>query len=99
MASGSLPSVVALSATDFVDTIGINTHFDFNAFGYQDLSTTEAAINYLGIKNLRDCAGNSSDLTTWQQVAAATGARFDDYMPEGAPAWLQDTLNLVPSLA
>ena len=99
MASGSLPTVVAITAANFIDTIGINTHFDFNAYGYQNLSATEAAINYLGIKNLRDSGGNSSDLSTWQQVSAATGAKFDDYMPEGAPAWLQSSLSLVPQLA
>ena len=34
---------------------GVNTHIDFAAYGYQNLSVVEASgINYLGVKNLRD---------------------------------------------
>jgi hypothetical protein len=99
MGTFSLAATPAISTSSFVATLGINTHLDFNAYGYQNLATTIQAINYLGLKNLRDSGGNPADAQTWLQVANATGARFDNYMPEGAPAWLQSTLNLASTLA
>ena len=46
----------AIRAYSFIDTIGVNTHIDFARYGYQNLAVVEAAINYLGLKNLRDSA-------------------------------------------
>jgi hypothetical protein len=89
-------------AADFVGTLGINTHIDFAAYGYQNLSVVEASINYLGLKNLRDSPQSVSDVGTggsWQQVAAATGAKFDAYIPEGSLANMLASLNLMPQLA
>jgi hypothetical protein len=48
----------AMRAADFIGTLGVNTHIDFAAYGYQNLSVVESAINYLGLKNLRDSAGS-----------------------------------------
>jgi hypothetical protein len=87
--------VMAISASAVANSIGVNTHIDFKKYGYQNLGTTAAAINYLGIKNLRDCPGNASDLGaggSWQKIADATGAKFDAYMTEGSPA--NDLANL-----
>src|SRR5437764_7422794 len=84
----SLTSTQAISASALTNSIGVNTHIDFNKYGYQNLGTTEAAINYLGFKNIRDSANNPADLGasgSWQQVANATGAKFDDFMAEGSP--------------
>src|SRR5258708_32112459 len=92
----------ALRATDFVGTLGVNTHIDFAAYGYQNLSVVEAAINYLGVKNLRDSPQSVTDVgatSTWLQVATATGAKFDAYIPEGSPADMQASLNLMSQLA
>ena len=85
-------TVAAISVSAVINTIGVNTHLDSFNFGYQNLAVTEAAINYLGIKNLRDSAQHSWDLTLWPQVTIATGAHFDDYMGRGSPA--QDTADL-----
>lgn len=98
----TLASTKATSTSTVLDSIGINTHIDFNNYGYQNLTVTEAAINYLGVKNLRDSAQNSSDVGpngSWQQVANATGAKFDDYMGEGSPALDVADLSLVKQLA
>ncbi|MDB5397606.1 MAG: calcium-binding protein [Rhodospirillales bacterium] len=97
--SASLSAAGTISASAFVDTIGVNTHIDFKNSTYQNLAVTEAAINYLGIKNLRDSAQSAADLTTWRQVAAATGAKFDDYMGEASPAQDLTDLGYVPTLA
>src|SRR4051812_44725129 len=87
--------VMAISAGTVSSSIGVNTHIDFKKYGYQNLGTTAAAINYLGIKNLRDCPGNPGDLGAngaWQKIADATGAKFAAYMNEGSPA--SDMANL-----
>jgi len=89
----------AISTTFLINSIGVNTHLDFNAYGYENVSTTEAAINYLGLKNLRDSAQSPYDASLWQQVSAATGAKFDDYIGETSPAGMQTDLNLIPQLA
>ncbi len=91
-----------MRAADFVGGLGVNTHIDFAAYGYQNLSVVEAAINYLGLKNLRDSPQSVTDVGangTWLQVARATGAKFDAYIPEGSPADMQASLNLMPQLA
>ena len=89
----------AISVYTFIDTIGVNTHIDFANYGYQNLAVVEASINYLGLKNLRDSAQTAADATTWQQVAQATGAKFDDYIAETSPAGMTTDLGFVRQLA
>ena len=52
---------IATSATAFVGSLGINTHIDFAAYGYQNLATVETNINYLGVKIIRDSAETATD--------------------------------------
>ncbi len=94
-----MTTLTAITAASFINSLGINTHIDFDAYGYQNLATVESSLEYLGVKNVRDSAESSTDLTSWQKVAQATGVKFDDYMPEGSPASLKAALNLVPRLA
>ena len=89
----------ATSASAFVNSLGINTHLDFNAFGYDNIPATTHAISYLGISNLRDSAQSPSDVSLWQQVSQATGAKFDDYIGETSPDGMQSDLSYVPQLA
>ncbi len=81
--------LTAISAASFINSLGVNTHIDFDNYGYQNLSTVESSLEYLGVKNVRDSGPNNSDLTTWLQVSQATGVKFDDYMPEGSAAAMQ----------
>ncbi len=99
MASTPLTATAAASAESFVSTLGVNTHIDFDAYGYQNLSTLESNIDYLGVKILRDSAQSPTDATTWQQVAQATGAKFDDYIGENSPAGMVTDLGYVSQLA
>jgi hypothetical protein len=92
-------TVAAISVGAVMNMIGVNTHLDSFNYGYQNLAVTEAAIHYLGVKNLRDSAQGSWDLKIWQQVAAATGARFADYMGRGSPAQDVADLGYVSALA
>jgi hypothetical protein len=89
----------AVSAAAFVNTLGINTHLDFDAYGYQTLATVESNINYLGVKIIRDSAQTATDAQTWLQVAQATGAKFDDYLAETSPAGMTTDLGYVTQLA
>ncbi len=91
----------AIETSALVDSLGVNTHIDFQAFGYQNLATTEAAINYLGLTNLRDDPENPADLGAngwWQQVAGATGAKFDAFLAEGSVAQMQGDLGRAQQL-
>jgi hypothetical protein len=90
---------IATSAATFVDALGINTHIDFAAYGYQNLAAVESDINYLGVKIIRDSADVATDAQSWQQVAQATGAKFDDYIAETSPAGMQTDLGFVRQLA
>ena len=82
----SVAHLAVARAYDFVATLGINTHIDFASYGYQDLGTVAASINYLGVKNIRDSAQPGPDERSWQQIAQATGAKFDDYIGQTSPA-------------
>lgn len=89
----------AVSAASFLGTLGVNTHLDFDAYGYQNLANVESDINYLGVQIIRDSAEVASDAQTWLQVAQATGAKFDDYIAETSPAGMQTDLGYVQQLA
>src|ERR1700722_103250 len=89
----------ATSAAAFIGTLGINTHLDFDADGYQNLATVESDIEYLGVTIIRDSAETAIDAQTWLQVAKATGAKFDDYIAETSPAGMATDLGFVRQLA
>jgi len=93
--------VSAVSTENFINSIGINTHLDFTAYSSQ-LSTVIADLRYIGVKNIRDSANSAADLGTtgsWQQVANATGAKFDAYLGEGSVATMQSGLANAVTLA
>ncbi len=95
-------STTAVQAENFVDSIGVNTHLDFTNSSYSNLTAVENAINYLGVKSLRDSANSSADLGAnglWQQVADATGAKFDAYLGEGSVSTMQSGLANAVTLA
>ena len=75
--------MAAASAANFIQSIGINTHLDRPTGGYANLSAVEAALNYLGIKNVRDSFSAPTDVTLFETVAAATGVKFDAYLNTG----------------
>src|SRR5579859_1660350 len=90
----------ATSTENFINSLGVNTHIDFSS--YSNISAVENAINYLGIKNLRDSANSPKDLGAnglWQQVANATGAKFDAFATEGSIAKMEASFNNGVTLA
>jgi hypothetical protein len=99
------PWGAVVRASDFVNSIGINTHIDFKQYGYENLDKVASALSYLGLHNVRDSAGNPDDAQSWLQVAKAvaqSGAgqhiQFDDFLPEGSTSLMQQALKWAPNL-
>jgi hypothetical protein len=72
--SGTLPA----SATDFVDSIGVNTHVSYYDTAYGDFPALKNALFNLGVRHIRDAACAQC----WEQQRrfrelAATGIRAD----------------------
>jgi hypothetical protein len=89
----ALVATQAVSTSKVVNSIGVNTHFDSFLHGYQNLTNSINAINYLGIKNLRDSPNSSVDVGAnglWQKIHDGTGAMFDSYMNRGT---IQSNIN------
>lgn len=89
----------AITATEFLNTLGVNTHLDFSGTPYTNVTQVEQNLQYLGVLIVRDSAQIPSDVALWEQVAQATGVKFDDLMPEGSPTTMSNALALVPQLA
>lgn len=92
--------VKAISAGSVFHSVGVNHHIDFSSEPALALAT--AAVNYLGVKHLRDCPDNVSCVGptgTWQLFANATGVQFCAYLTEGSLAAMQRDLGLIKQLA
>ena len=89
----------AVGAASFIGSIGVNTHIDFTWTAYANIAEVEAALSYLGVANVRDSPSNPADLQWWQQVAQATGVKFDAFIGEGSPASYSSELGLMQQLA
>lgn len=92
----------ALPTVDFLNTLGVNTHLDFGGTivpAYGNLPKVEQAIDYLGVKNLRDSAQGPDCAPNWAAVAQATGTKFDDFIGEDSPYNMYFDLGCVPGLA
>jgi serralysin len=88
----------AVSATTFIQSLGINMHIDLGG-AYNDLQTVESAISYLGIDNVRDSPASPNDLSTWLQVTQATGVKFDAYVGQIVPSEMPAELGYIEQLA
>lgn len=88
----------AVSATAFIDTLGVNTHLDFGGT-YADLAQVEFNLEYLGLPNVRNSAEAASDAQTWLEVSQATGVKFDDYIAETSQAGMQTDMSYMTQLA
>ncbi|MEJ0022937.1 MAG: hypothetical protein WDN76_05490 [Alphaproteobacteria bacterium] len=67
-----------MSAGDFVGGIGVNTHMSYTDGGYVDWRRVLAALNYLGVKELRDNSPNRHHQGQQSyDLLASWGMRFD----------------------
>ncbi len=90
--------MVQATVTQFLNTLGVNTHFDFANSAYQNFDIATQAIIYLGLPRLRDCAQRTTTPALWRNVTNATGARFHAFLPTGSPAAVQTSFNLLPQV-
>jgi len=88
----------AITSATFIQSLGLNTHIDLGG-AYSNLQTVEAAISYLGLDNLRDSPASPNDLSTWQQVAQATGVQFDAYVGQIPPSEMPTEQGYIQQLA
>ncbi|OLP60301.1 hypothetical protein BJF93_15190 [Xaviernesmea oryzae] len=86
--------VVAVQASAFTSSIGVNTHLSWQNTAYADSKLVGKALDYIGIKNVRDI------VAPWSQEAmktlAATGTKFDICI--GANLALDSQKSLIQSM-
>jgi hypothetical protein len=90
-----------MRASDFLDTLGVNTHIPYTDGGYANISNVIADIAYLGIDETRDTisdgANGSAPLSSYIAVAQA-GVKFTIIVSATTTAGLQANLALVEQL-
>ena len=101
---GDATGTTAVQTLKVLGGFGMNLHTTCCSAAYSDLSALAGDINYIwsasGAKpTLRDSPiGNSAILTSWPQLASATGGRFDAYIAELQPSAYQGDLALMRQL-
>ncbi len=93
-----MPITQAVRATDFANSIGVNTHLDFSVTAYSNVSVVEAALNYLGVKQVRDAMQFPDSPALFAEVAAAAGVKYDLFLPPGTEADLTGDLTDISQL-
>ncbi len=80
--------------------IGINTHIDFAYAGspYLNLDVTIKAIQFTGVKHLRDCAAKADTIDKWIKVRNATGVKYCAFLPSESPANIERAFTYLPKL-
>lgn len=92
----------SVTAKGVLDSVGVNTHIDFGSAGYNNLTVTVGAINFLGIKHIRDCPGQDADVSgprAWSVVASGASCKFLPFIGETGPANAQVQLDRYSKLA
>ena len=83
----AMVSTTAASASTFYSSIGVNTHIDFSWTAYNNLSSVESALSYLGVANVRDSIDNPADPAKFAQLNADLGVKFDVYIAPGSVSY------------
>jgi len=65
------------SIASFTNSIGVQTHIGLASSPYDNLSTIQTALSFVGIKHVRDGIGSSADLIIMQELNSALGTTFD----------------------
>lgn len=74
-----------LSASGFVNSIGVNTHAGFGWTDYNDLAMMTDDLKYLGVTHLRDAMGTSPAAQPVVEGLAAAGYKFDFLVSSALP--------------
>src|ERR1700744_1230087 len=67
----------ALSATGFLNSLGVNTHLSFDTSTYANVAKVATALDYLGIDHVRDSLYTSTLAISSFDTLAADGIKFD----------------------
>ncbi|MGL4313398.1 MAG: hypothetical protein ACRCSO_05365, partial [Sphingomonas sp.] len=81
----SLNSVTVSSVTNFINSIGINTHSGNGGDAYADASQALRSLHYLGISNVRDAASATGIWGAVENALAQGGIKFDFVVDSGLP--------------
>ncbi|MBH5402629.1 RHS repeat protein [Bradyrhizobium sp. CNPSo 4010] len=74
-----------LSASGFINSIGVNTHAGFGWTGYNNLALMADDLKYLGVTHLRDAMGTSPAAQPVVEGLAAAGYKFDFLVSSALP--------------
>ncbi|MBR0703660.1 RHS repeat protein [Bradyrhizobium diazoefficiens] len=74
-----------LSASGFINSIGVNTHAGFGWTGYNNLALMVDDLEYLGVTHLRDAMGTSPAAQPVVDGLAAAGYKFDFLVSSALP--------------
>ncbi|MBR0737691.1 RHS repeat protein [Bradyrhizobium liaoningense] len=89
-----MPDQTILSASGFINSIGVNTHAGFGWTGYNNLALMVEDLEYLGVTHLRDAMGTSPAAQPVVEGLAAAGYKFDflvsSALPQTGTAGLQN---------
>ena len=75
-----------LSASGFINSIGVNTHAGFGWSGYNDLALMTDDLKYLGVTHLRDAMATSPAAQPVVDGLAAAGYTFDFIVSSALPS-------------
>ncbi len=75
-----------LSASGFVNSIGVNTHAGFGWTDYNNLALMVDDLKYLGVTHLRDAMGTSPAAQPVVKGLAAAGYKFDFLVSSALPS-------------
>ena len=80
-----MPDQTILSASGFINSIGVNTHAGFGWTGYNNLALMVEDLKYLGVTHLRDAMGTSPAAQPVVEGLAAAGYKFDFLVSSALP--------------
>jgi len=80
-----MPDQTILSASGFINSIGVNTHAGFGWTGYNNLALMVDDLNYLGVTHLRDAMGTSPAAQPVVEGLASAGYKFDFLVSSALP--------------
>jgi trimeric autotransporter adhesin len=91
------PAAAAMRASDFLNTLGVNTHVGANP--YNDSRSLLAMLSYLGIWNIRQSSPTNVTAAVEMERLGEAGARIDIIINGGGPVDLQGAMRTVKQLA
>ncbi|MCA1415542.1 RHS repeat protein, partial [Bradyrhizobium sp. NBAIM20] len=80
-----MPDQTILSASSFINSIGVNTHAGFGWTGYNNLALMADSLEYIGVTHLRDAMGTNPAAQPVVEGLAAAGYKFDFLVSSALP--------------